>query len=1328
MSSQLADVLGFYAAHGTMSDPREQADLLMGLPEELPELCQVVQGLLIHTDQIGLYGVDLSKVQRKDAHIRPVADILRLLRRLDSRAVTQARPAAERISGGGRDFALLLCALLRQQGRAARLRPGYITYLGEDLVHDQWLCEVWSQPVGRWLRVDAQLDEVQRAALKIDFDPCDVPAERFVSAAQAWQLCRAGKAKSGSYGRNRKERGWNHLRTSLVQELAALNKVEVLPLDRWWELAARQDDQVSPEDMKLLDRLASSITDLDSSFDNVRAAYEDDPRFGLAAQTKMKLLGLVGEASAPGHDEPSTAQAAGGPPKGSFTILPSDRERLAGLRQADAAQVSGPSAAVGGLGDASGLPGASGDPDWIVVRGAQMHNLKHVDVNIPRNKMVVLTGVSGSGKSSLAFDTLYAEGQRRYVESLSAYVRRYLDQMDKPKVDFIGGLSPAISIEQKTVSKNPRSTVGTVTEVMDYLRVLFSRAGTQHCPQCGRAVEPVSPQQAADLLGGLPAGARVILTAPLTRAKKTDHAAILEAARKDGFTRARVDGQIIELLEGAKLPKLLKSQPHTLELVIDRLVIPDGAADASERQDFSLRLIDSVETTFRVGKGQMGVLLDDGTELTLSQTNTCSYCELTLPALTPALFSFNAPSGMCPECNGLGTKMEIDTALIVEHPELSLLDGASRWFGNVRKKPTWHNNYLQALASHYATDLELPWKDLPETFRHVILFGSSGEKIQFKYENQDGSWKGEAMREERGVVHNINRLFRQTQSEYTRRWYASFMSQQACPACGGTRLCAEARHVTLGGRGFAEVLEMTIEDAHSWVCGLTSGATVSAALTQEQIEVVGEVLKELRSRLGFMLNVGLHYLSLSRPAPTLSGGEGQRIRLASQLGCGLVGVLYILDEPSIGLHSRDQRSLLTTLLQLRDMGNTVLVVEHDAETMMAADYLIDLGPGAGVMGGQVISAGTPQQVKADPLSLTGKYLSGALTVSAPNQGQRRPAQGWLVLSGARLWNLKNVTARFPIGTVTVVTGVSGSGKSSLISDTLYPALARALMGTQATPGPYDRLDGLAQLDKVIDITQDPIGRTPRSNPATYVGIFDEIRAVFASTPEARLRGYGAGRFSFNMRGGRCEACQGHGLKRIEMHFLADVWVTCQECKGKRYNRHTLEVTYKGKNIAMVLDMDVQEALEFFSAFPVITRMLQTLHDVGLDYVKLGQSATTLSGGEAQRVKLAKELGRASTGDTIYILDEPTTGLHFADVQRLLDVLHRLADAGNTVVVIEHNLDVIKTADWIVDMGPEGGMRGGYVIAEGTPEEIVMVAESYTGQFLKEVLAPQPALP
>lgn len=1304
--------LVYYAAHGILSDAREHARYLADLPTDLAALAKVVQGLLIHPFEIDVYGVELSKVQRKEVFLRSVSEMLGRIHELDPRPLTEARLPAERLAGNCRDHALLFCAFLRQQGRAARVRAGFATYLTEKMIADHWVTEVWDEAAGRWRRIDAQIDDEQRKAHNITVDTLDLPGDAFYTAAEAWILCRKHKAKSGDFGFNRKRRGWNYLKNQLLLDLAALNKLELLAGEALWQLSTVDYERLDAEDRRLLDQIAAVIHPLDESFEEMQALFESDHRLSEPVFSKLKLLGYLGEnASAP---EVKTSGTGPG-----LHLLPSDRERLLAM---------GSNGKAGAAGSMGGIPpknhevnGRPGEPDSITIRGAQQHNLKHINVTIPRNKLVVLTGVSGSGKSSLAFDTLYAEGQRRYVESLSAYVRRYLDQMDKPRVDFIGGLSPAIAIEQKSVSKNPRSTVGTVTEVMDYLRVLFSRAGTQHCPQCGRAIQPTSPQQAAEALRGLPPGQRFLLVAPLLRNRKGDPAALLDQVRKEGFTRARVDGQVVELLEGARLPRWPKSQPHTVEVIVDRLTLPPADYPPEERKDFEARLIDSVETTLRAGQGLLQVELADGPALLLSEQNGCPHCGISLPELTPALFSFNAPAGMCPACNGLGTKMEVDPALIVEHPDLSLLDGASRWYGNVRKKPSWHVRHLQALADHYGVDLELPWKDLPQKFRDVILWGSGGEKIHFSWENQDGSWKGENYAEERGAVYHINRLFRQTQSEYTRRWYMSFMSQQACPACGGTRLCAEARHVTVGGKGFAEVLEMTIEEAHRWVMGLSNGGDVTTHLKPEQIEVVGEVLKELRSRLQFMLNVGLHYLTLSRPAPTLSGGEGQRIRLASQLGCGLVGVLYILDEPSIGLHARDQHSLLETLTELRDQGNTVLVVEHDEETMRAADWLIDLGPGAGVLGGEVVAAGTPAEVAANPRSLTGRYLSGDLRITAPHGRQRRTPRGWLTLSGARLFNLKNVTARFPLGAITCVTGVSGSGKSSLVSETLYPALARALMGAQTSPGPYDRLEGLEQVDKVIDITQDPIGRTPRSNPATYVGIFDEIRKVFASVPEARLRGYGAGRFSFNVKGGRCEACQGHGLKRIEMHFLPDVWVTCQECKGARYNRHTLEITYKGKNIAEALAMDVQEALEFFSAFPSITRVCQTLHDVGLDYVKLGQSATTLSGGEAQRVKLARELGRVSTGDTVYILDEPTTGLHFADVQRLLDVLHRLADAGNTVIVIEHQMDVIRTSDWIIDLGPEGGQRGGYILAQGTPEEIIRVEESHTARFLRQAL-------
>ncbi|NIM94603.1 MAG: excinuclease ABC subunit UvrA [Anaerolineales bacterium] len=992
------------------------------------------------------------------------------------------------------------------------------------------------------------------------------------------------------------------------------------------------------------------------------------------------------------------------------------------------------------------------EPSDIIIRGAQQHNLKHIDVSIPRNKFVVLTGISGSGKSSLAFDTLYAEGQRRYVESLSSYARQFIGQMEKPKVDYIGGLSPAIAIEQKAISRNPRSTVGTVTDVMDYLRVLYARIGQPHCPQCGRSVQLQSAQQIADQLSELPAKKKFQLLAPVVRERKGAHVDVIEVARRDGFVRARIDGVPVELEEPIKLAKTKK---HTIELIVDRLIIPDTDMQGEDRVNeawaaFMVRLVDSVETTLHAGDGLLIADLGDGQELMMSEHNACPNCGISFPELTPQLFSFNSPLGMCPDCNGLGTQLNIDVGLIVKDPSLSLMEGALRWYGELRKKKkSWTLRQLRVLEEHYDVSLDTPWQDLPEKFRNVLLYGSGDERIRFTYEAEwdEGHWSGESVRTYEGVISTIERRFRDTKSDMTRRWYASFMSHQPCPTCEGARLRAEARGVLVGRKTISEVGEMTISEALQWVKSLfqadlgNNGRSHSrttkvskkhmaefnndgpeTSLSAEEYQIAEEVLKEIRDRLQFMLNVGLHYLTLDRSAASLSGGEGQRIRLASQIGCGLVGVLYILDEPSIGLHARDNRALLDTLMQLRDMGNTVLVVEHDAETMRSADWIIDLGPGAGVLGGEVVSAGTFEQIVADPRSITGRYLSGELSVVAPNGRERRePKNGWLSIMGAKLHNLKGIKVSFPIGTMTCVTGVSGSGKSSLVAETLYPALARVLHNAQERAGPYERIEGLDHIDKVINITQSPIGRTPRSNPATYVKIFDLIRRVFANTVEAKARGYQSGRFSFNVKGGRCEACKGYGQKKIEMHFLADVWVRCQECKGSRYNRETLDIRFKGKNIAEVLDMDVQEALTFFANQPKIARVLQTLHDVGLDYVKLGQSATTLSGGEAQRVKLAKELGRVSTGRTLYILDEPTTGLHFADIQRLLDVLHRLVDAGNTVVVIEHNLDVVKTADWLIDLGPEGGEEGGMIVAQGTPEEVAGAEGSYTGSFLRKFL-------
>jgi excinuclease ABC subunit A len=999
--------------------------------------------------------------------------------------------------------------------------------------------------------------------------------------------------------------------------------------------------------------------------------------------------------------------------------------------------------------------------DKLVIRGAHQHNLKSIDLSLPRDRLIVITGVSGSGKSSLAFDTLYAEGQRRYVESLSSYARQFLGQMEKPKVDFIGGLSPAIAIEQKAVGKNPRSTVGTVTEIYDYLRVLFARVGTPHCPQCGREVHAQSAQQIVDQILHLPPGTRFQVLAPVVRGRKGTHEEVLQQARGDGFVRARIDGVPVELAERISLAKTKK---HDVEIVVDRLAVPaaaPGDAEAgpgdplpvaipaevpggqspdSPTGGFVSRLTDSVETALRLADGSLYVDIAGSPMLTFSEQNACPACGLSFPDLTPQMFSFNSPLGMCPDCNGLGTQLSVDPTLIVHDPALSLMDGALRWYGDLRKKKSgWTLHQLQSIARHYDIDLETPWQDLPQSFRDVLFYGSGGERIHFAYErqNEDGSWSGESVRSTHGIVYHVNRLFHQTQSEWTRRWYASFMSQQPCSTCGGRRLRPEVAGVTVAGNTIHDVTHMSVDQALAWVLGLWPGAepptlpeatslpqpaAPAGLLSPQEFQIAEEVLKEIRDRLQFMLNVGLHYLTLDRPAPTLSGGEGQRIRLASQIGCGLVGVLYILDEPSIGLHQRDNRRLLDTLEQLRDLGNTVLVVEHDAETMRTADWIVDLGPGAGILGGWVVAEGTPAQVMANPRSLTGQYLSGALEVVPPN-GRRPVGARWLTVVGARQNNLHDLTVRFPVGTFTCVTGVSGSGKSSLISQTLYPALARILHRSQAQPGDHDRLEGLepARVNKVINITQDPIGRTPRSNPATYVGVYGDVRNLFAQVPEAKARGYAPGRFSFNVKGGRCEACEGHGQKRIEMHFLPDVWVTCDVCKGSRFNRETLQVRYKSKNIAQVLDMDVNEALAHFANQPAIQRRLQTLCDVGLGYIKLGQSATTLSGGEAQRVKLARELSRVATGDTVYILDEPTTGLHFADIQNLLDVLHRLTDAGNTVIVIEHNLDVIKTADWIVDLGPEGGDAGGRIVAEGTPEQVAALPESYTGVFLRKIL-------
>ena len=936
----------------------------------------------------------------------------------------------------------------------------------------------------------------------------------------------------------------------------------------------------------------------------------------------------------------------------------------------------------------------------IIVKGARANNLKNIDVTIPRDKLVVMTGVSGSGKSSLAFDTIYAEGQRRYVESLSSYARMFLGQMDKPDVDYIEGLSPAISIDQKTTSKNPRSTVGTVTEIYDYLRLLWARAGTPHCPNCGKEIRQQTIDQIIDQVLALPEGTRIQVMAPVIRGKKGEHAKVFEDAKRSGYVRARVDGSLYELDEEIKLEK---NKKHSIEIIVDRLII---------RPDIRQRLTDSVETAAKLSGGLVIVnLLREEKDLSFSQNYACEDCGISMEELTPRMFSFNNPFGACPTCTGLGNQLKADPALIVQDGEKSILDGAIQASGwnNIRGDGI-SRMYFDALSKKYKFSLTEPWNSLSDEAKNIILYGTKGETLELHYDQPRG--KGVLKQAFEGICNNIERRYKETQSDASRKELEELMSECPCPDCQGRRLRKESLAVTVGEKNIYEFTTLSVEDALTWMDGLT--------LTEQQMLIADRILKEIRSRLGFLKSVGLGYLTLARSAGTLSGGESQRIRLATQIGSSLMGVLYILDEPSIGLHQRDNDKLLATLKNLRDLGNSLIVVEHDEDTMRAADYLIDIGPGAGVHGGQVVAAGTPAEVMANPDSLTGQYLSGKKKIEVPTV--RRPGNGKVLkVIGASENNLRHIDVEFPLGTFTVVTGVSGSGKSSLVNEVLFKRLGAELMRMKVRPGKCDRIEGIEQLDKVVNIDQSPIGRTPRSNPATYTGLFNDIRDLFASTQEAKSRGYGQGRFSFNVRGGRCEACSGDGLLKIEMHFLPDIFVPCEVCKGRRYNRETLEVRYKGKNIADVLDMTVDEALDFFSALPKLKKRLQTLQDVGLGYVKLGQPSTELSGGEAQRVKLATELSKQATGKTIYILDEPTTGLHSDDVRKLLEVLQRLVDAGNTVVVIEHNLDVIKCADHLIDLGPEGGDGGGTIVVTGTPEEVAACPASFTGQYLKRML-------
>ncbi len=936
----------------------------------------------------------------------------------------------------------------------------------------------------------------------------------------------------------------------------------------------------------------------------------------------------------------------------------------------------------------------------IIIKGAREHNLKNIDLVIPRDKLVVFTGLSGSGKSSLAFDTIYAEGQRRYVESLSSYARQFLGQMEKPDIDSIDGLSPAISIDQKSTSHNPRSTVGTVTEIHDYLRLLYARCGIPHCPDCGNVIERQTIDQVVDRVMALPEDTKAQIIAPCIRGRKGEHQKLFDELKREGYVRVRVDGTVYDI---ADVPALDKKYKHSIEAVIDRIVIKTGIEG---------RLTDSLETAFRLGNGLAIVAIVDGEEMLFSQNYACPDCGISIEDLTPRMFSFNNPFGACPTCSGLGTLLKIDPDLVIPDQKLSLAQGCVNVMGwNSGSKGTIASMYFDALTKHYGASMKTPYEELPKEVQNAILYGTGKDKLHIAYKKEFGSGTFDAPFE--GIAVNMERRYRESTSEYSKQDIERFMAQTPCPDCKGKRLKRESLAVTVGDINIADLSDLPVKSTRDFLREMKLGKT--------QTMIAEQILKEIDSRLGFLVNVGLDYLTLSRSAVSLSGGEAQRIRLATQIGSGLMGVLYILDEPSIGLHQRDNARLLKTLQRMRDLGNTLIVVEHDEETIRTADYVVDIGPGAGEHGGEVVAIGTPEEIAANENSITGAYLSGRMSIPVPKV--RRPGSGKsLVVRGARAHNLKGIDVEIPLGKFVCVTGVSGSGKSSLVNEIIKKTLLRDLNRAHTRPGEHDRLEGIAALDKVIDIDQSPIGRTPRSNPATYCGLFDLIRAVFANTPDSRMRGYSNGRFSFNVKGGRCEACNGDGIIKIEMHFLPDIYVPCEVCGGKRYNRETLEVHYKGKNIYDVLDMTVEEALRFFKPLPKIARKLQTLYDVGLGYVKIGQPSTQLSGGEAQRVKLATELSRRDTGRTLYILDEPTTGLHVDDVKRLLEILQRLCETGSSVLVIEHNLDVIKCADHVIDLGPEGGNAGGNIVAIGTPEEVAAVEGSYTGQFLKGVLA------
>lgn len=1235
----MSKVLDYYSKQSCMTDPKIYAKYYEDLPADVESLIKIVQGLLIHPAELELYDVKHSNKQiNNEEQLRTIVQMVDYLIRLDSRPLTKKRSPENRLIGICRDYSVLLASFLRYKAVPARVRFGFVNYFDSEVANETHnIVEYYDQEKKRWIAIDVQVDDLQREKHKIQIDTCNLEFQKdFYTAAQVWLLHKQGKINAKDFGYNKKWKGLRTIRSSLLLDLDSMNKRELLPWDFWGQLISKSEQNLSQKDKAVLDTIATYLNTPDEKFDELVTFYHD-MEYSKEVGSKLRLLDITDEfVKADLNKLQATAKEMLIEKNINKTI---DIDKFWEVNDTKIKEL-----------------------DNIIIKGARQHNLQDVDVVIPKNKLTIVTGVSGSGKSSLAFDTIYAEGRRRYMQSVSSYVRRFMDQIEKPKVKQIFGINPTIAIEQKTVSRNPRSTVGTITDIYDYLRIIYSAIGVRHCPACGRGVEKYTSSQVATILS---------------------------------------------LLESGTVFKVYYNNDETS--YVGRFSV----AGKADHDDFRLQLEEKIHYAYEKGNNIVRIVFNTGKEILFTNKNMCPHCNLSIPKITQGDFNFNSLDGACPTCRGLGIKLTVDPDLIITDENLSLLDGASPYYGKIRNKKrtaNWMLGEIFAAADELGVDLELPWKDLPEKYKKIVLWGSGDVKLSYAYSMSKSGRKGEVYRAADGAVSSINRAFRNTGSESGRNFCMQFMKKENCNTCEGEKIGLEARYVTVAGIRFPEIAAMSVKEAYDWVQELPTKLTVM------ELTIVRDILHDLHSRLKFLLDVGLHYLTLDRSAPTLSGGEGQRIRLATQLGSGLSGVLYILDEPSIGLHPNDNQALIQSLLNLRDEGNTVLVVEHDKNIMLAADRIIDVGPGAGRRGGEIIAEGTPKEIIDNHLSLTGKYLSGEKKVITFQNKKRNPRK-WIKLYNARKNNLKNVNVSIPLETMTSITGVSGSGKSSLILKTLYPAAVDALYGLGEATSFFDKIEGLQYIDKIISIDQSPIGRNARSNPATYVGLFDLIRKEFAKTKEAVTKKYKEGRFSFNSKAGQCEVCKGLGEKEVEMHFMSDVKVTCPECHGKRYNRKTLEIKLDNKSIADVLDMEVQEALEIFDGYPKINHILKTLKDVGLDYIKLGQSAMTLSGGEAQRIKLVKELCREDTGKTIYLLDEPTTGLHFEDIAKLLRILNNLVGAGNTVILIEHNMDIVLASDWIIDMGPTGGEAGGYIVGVGTPEDIARTKGSITGKYL-----------